>query len=307
VRSRSFSANLFVDEGLLVGADQSQHQADAAAGDVRGRLEEICFELLDADRGTFELHPGKPVSLPAASRLGVDSVLERARKRMEEWRALRETIPSLDLHPRLVVELEREEVTIDRQRWRIPTAIDGRRNLRAIGRGLHLSDFDVCRLINTMLADGIIELHGAGLLGVANAADTGPTVESAALGSSEAILVQGKNASLQDTPVQDATPPTEADRTAPSKDKLTRRLLRIRRPDLGPPPMPFSAVGPGSVPGPPLQASAARPDPTGLECAPSLAGRSPTARPEEATPETAETIQPESPETAPGTADTVRP
>jgi Domain of unknown function (DUF4388) len=307
VRSRSFSANLFIEDGLLVGADQTEHQAAAAAGDVRARLEEICFELLDADRGAFELHPCKPASLPAATRLEVDSVLERARKRIEEWRALREAIPSLDLQPRLVVELEREQVTVDRQRWRVLTAIDGRRNLRAIGRGLRLCDFDLCRLINTMLVDGIIELHGAGLLSVAQAADTGPTVEPAARESPEATLVQAKNASLRATQLQEATPPTEADRTGPSKDKLTRRLVRIPTPDLRLPPMPFSAVGPESVPGPPLQVSAAQPDSTGPHGAASPAGRSPTARPDEATPETAEMIQPESPETAAGTAATIRP
>ena len=50
VRGRSFAANLFFADGMIVGADQSEHQAAAIAGDVAQRAQEICFELLDADR-----------------------------------------------------------------------------------------------------------------------------------------------------------------------------------------------------------------------------------------------------------------
>ena len=37
VRSRSFAANLFFADGQIVGADQSEHQAAAVAGDVTQR------------------------------------------------------------------------------------------------------------------------------------------------------------------------------------------------------------------------------------------------------------------------------
>lgn len=158
VRSRSFAANLFFDEGALVGADQSEHQAAATAGDVRGRLEEICFEMLDAERGGFEFQAGRPSTLPAATRLRVDTVLSRARKRLQEWQELQELIPSLDLQPHLVDDLASTEVTIDQERWRMLTAIDGRRSLRAIGRTLNMSDFDVCRVVKALLDGGVVEI-----------------------------------------------------------------------------------------------------------------------------------------------------
>lgn len=160
LRNRSFGANLFFEDGQLVGADQSEHQAAAAAGDVRGRLEEICFELLEAERGGFEFQMGKAMAVPSAPRLEVDEVLTRASKRLQEWHEMQAVIPTLDLQPHLVLELDRSEVTLDRERWRLLTAIDGRRNLRAIGRVLNLSDFDVCRLTLSLLEAGIIELDG---------------------------------------------------------------------------------------------------------------------------------------------------
>ena len=175
VRSRAYGAYLFVEDGLLVGADQSEHQPAATAGDVRGRLEEVCFEMLEAERGSFEFHPGKPSSLPVGERFKADEVLAQARRRLEEWHQLQEVIPSLDLQPRMVLDLARTEVTLDRERWRMLTAVDGRRNLRAIGRVLNLSDFDVCRVMATLVADEIVALDGIGSL-PASSRDAMPVV-----------------------------------------------------------------------------------------------------------------------------------
>lgn len=175
VRHRSFGANLFFESGLLIGADQSEHQPAGTIGDVSGRLEEVCFEMLEADRGSFEYHPGRASSLPVTTRHTVEDVLAQARKRLDEWRELQEAIPSLDLQPKLVLEMVRPQVTLDQERWRMLTAIDGRRNLRAIGRVVNLSDFDVCRVVRTLLDDGIVELDGLGALS-ASSRDAMPVV-----------------------------------------------------------------------------------------------------------------------------------
>ncbi len=168
VRHRSFGANLFVESGLLTGADQSEHQPAAASGDVVGRIAEVCFEMLEAERGSFEFHPGKAGSLPTSSRHQVDAVLDQSRKRLEEWRDLQSVIPSLDLQPRLLLEMGRAEVTLDQERWRVLTSIDGRRNLRAIGRVVNLSDFDVCRMVRGLMDDGMVELEGLAALSASN-------------------------------------------------------------------------------------------------------------------------------------------
>lgn len=181
VRSRSFGAHLFLEDGQLVGADQSEHQPAATAGDVRGRIEEVCFEMLEAGRGSFEFHPGKPSTLPVGDRFKSDEVLAQARRRLDEWHELQEIIPSLDLQPRLVLDLSRTEVTLDRERWRMLTAVDGRRNLRAIGRQLNLSDFDVCRVLRTLIDDGIVQLDGIGAL-PASTRDAMPVVPAPGAG-----------------------------------------------------------------------------------------------------------------------------
>ena len=157
VRNRSFAANLFFADGYIVGADQSEHQVAAVAGDVAQRVQEICFELLGTDRGTFEFHPGRP-SVPGGATMSVKEAMEQARQRLVEWQELQALVPSLDVQPRLVTELNPGQVTLDREQWRVLTAVDGRRNLRSIGRVLNLSDFEVCRAMRELLTAKVIEL-----------------------------------------------------------------------------------------------------------------------------------------------------
>ena len=226
VRARHYGANLFFEDGALVGADQSEHQAAASAGDVRGRLEEICFELLDADRGTFEFHPGRPGGSTKAARLKVEPVIVRAQKRLDEWHELQEAIPSLDLQPRLADDLASTAVTIDQERWRLLTVIDGRRNLRAIGRTLGLSDFDVCRVVKGLVDDGVVELD----VRAAVAAVREPLPVGASLEAGEGAAP----ATDADAAVDEAGPPVAdgADATEPAEpaegEAQKRRVVRIR-------------------------------------------------------------------------------
>lgn len=159
VRGRSFAANLFFLDGLIVGADQSEHQAAAVAGDVEQRAQEICFELLDTDRGNFEFVPGKANAAVGGTALKVTEAMDHARQRLAEWQELQALIPSLDVQPRLVTELDPGQVTLDREQWRVLTAVDGRRNLRSISRALNLSDFEVCRAMKELLSAKVIELN----------------------------------------------------------------------------------------------------------------------------------------------------
>lgn len=168
VRSRSFAANLFFFDGLMVGADQSEHQAAAVAGDVHQRVQEVCFEVLGSDRGNFEFHPGRSSGPGGGTAIKVADALDQARRRLAEWQELQALIPSLDVQPRLVTELDPGQVTLDREQWRVLTAVDGRRNLRSIGRALNLSDFEVCRAMRELFNAKVIELdlRPVGMAGV---------------------------------------------------------------------------------------------------------------------------------------------
>ncbi|HLI23555.1 MAG TPA: DUF4388 domain-containing protein [Acidimicrobiales bacterium] len=218
LRSRAFNANLFFEDGQIVGADQADHQAAATAGDVRGRLEEICFEMLEAERGSFEFQPGKTAIMPGDTRLKVETVISRARKRLQEWHELQTVIPSMDLAPQLVIDLEQAEITIDRETWRLLTAVDGRRTLRAIGRLLDMSDFDACRVVRVLLEAGIVQLdERAAALAFAMGPDAeGPPV------TEKVTTVHGKQAVR-------ATTPTAAGERTRARIEAARRAALVQR------------------------------------------------------------------------------
>lgn len=187
VRSRSFTANLFLVDGQIVGADQSEHQAAAVTGDVPTKVQEIFFELLGTDRGSFEFQPGKLGAPTGETNMEVSEAMEHARRRLAEWRELQLLFPSLDIQPHLVSELDPGQVTLDRDQWRVLTAVDGRRNLRAIGRFLNLSDFEVCRAMRELLNTKVVELDTKPL-------GMGGVSEIDAPLSTEQVTINGKRA-----------------------------------------------------------------------------------------------------------------
>jgi hypothetical protein len=228
VRGRSYTANLFFVDGVIVGADQSEHQAAGVAGDAGQRIQETCFELLGTDRGNFEFHPGRAGTPVGGTNVTVRDALEQARQRLAEWQELQALIPSLEVQPRLVTELDPGQVTLDREQWRVLTAVDGRRNLRSIGRALNLSDFEVCRAMRQLFNAKVIELD------MRPVGMTGLTEIEAPL-VTEQVTINGKRATrLRAQPVatradvagdEDTAPPAPTIVISPTKHRPEARPL----------------------------------------------------------------------------------
>jgi hypothetical protein len=238
VRGRTIGANLYLDEGLLIGADVGDHSTNTAS-DVRGRLEEICFELLETERGSFEFVPDLVGMGAVTVSVKVETVLARARRRLEDWRQIQTVIPSLDLHPRVVSHLETDQVTLNRERWRLITAIDGRRSLRALARNLGLGEYETCRMVKSLMDDGVIELDGPQ---AALPPPPGATIEAGARSriafvDDDVEKVQGKGGDHQTEPAADsgpvAAPGPAADRGSDQEGAPAKRpqsgIVRIGR------------------------------------------------------------------------------
>jgi hypothetical protein len=156
----------------------------------------------------------------------VRAALEQARHRLAEWQELQALIPSLEVQPRLVTELDPGQVTLDREQWRVLTAVDGRRNLRSIGRALNLSDFEVCRAMRQLLTAKVIELdmRPVGMAGISE-------IEAPLV--TEQVTINGKRATrlrTQPTPgksdaagEEDTTPAAPTIVISPSKQRPQTR------------------------------------------------------------------------------------
>jgi Domain of unknown function (DUF4388) len=234
VRSRSFAANLFFADGQIVGADQSEHQAAAVSGDVTQRAQEICFELLGTDRGNFEFHPGKRDGPVGGTVITVPEALDEARRRLAEWQELQALIPSLDVQPRLVTELDPGQVTLDREQWRVLTAVDGRRNLRSIGRAFNMSDFDVCRAMRDLLSAKVIELdlRQTGLSSI-NEVES-PVTEQVTINGKRATRLRPERAQTKAGVLGSEEEPSAGQTIVISPTKTSREPLRFEEPDAGP-------------------------------------------------------------------------
>src|SRR4051794_2392654 len=161
VRARALGVDLYLSDGSFTGTPRADEPAPASARAARQKLEEVCFELLSADRGTFEFHPGQSGRPSATVSVKVETVLAAARRRADEWREIREAIPSLDVHPIMAEELGGREITLDGEHWSVLAALDGRRNVHALARKLKLSEFDACRILKLLIDGGAVVLPDA--------------------------------------------------------------------------------------------------------------------------------------------------
>src|SRR4051794_33589078 len=86
VRARALGVDLYLSDGSFTGTPRADEPAPASARAARQKLEEVCFELLSADRGTFEFHPGQAGRPSATVAVKVETVLAAARRRAGEGR-----------------------------------------------------------------------------------------------------------------------------------------------------------------------------------------------------------------------------
>lgn len=159
MHSGTSQVEIYLAEGRLSHAESSDHGIPVRVAESRDRLEEACFEVLRWDHGSFEFHPN---ALPSSGRnldAGVESVINGARRRVEEWDRVQRIIPSLEVQPRLVPELAGDEVTVSKAAWRILAALDGRRNGIALARTLGLSHFEISFALAELVSQGLVVVN----------------------------------------------------------------------------------------------------------------------------------------------------
>jgi hypothetical protein len=158
VRASGLAGSIYFRDGNLTGAESGEHTVPPTGAEARTRLEELCFEFLQSERGVFEFQPRVNAPWPALLSTPVETVLRDARARLIEWREIQAVIPSMDVRPRVVEELVTEAVTLTRERWRLIAAIDGRRSVHRLARTLGLGTYEVGKLLKSLVDDGIVTI-----------------------------------------------------------------------------------------------------------------------------------------------------
>lgn len=149
---------LLVDEGLISARELDRQ--------LRLQVEAVVFELLSWHEGFFSFVEQNVAEMPAEAtvRISAESLLMEAARRMDEWSAIADRVPNLDVVPALVEggeETAEESPSLDLrlEEWELLTAVDGVRDLRTIATVLGRSEFDVARHAAELVAARVLEVR----------------------------------------------------------------------------------------------------------------------------------------------------
>ncbi|MDQ1460111.1 MAG: hypothetical protein QOI08_1595, partial [Actinomycetota bacterium] len=152
------SAVLYIVEGRCCAAESSdagETLDDPAA--LLARVIDICFAVERADDGTFRFGPEDP-QWACEETVDLEVAIDELGRLVAEWRDIQAVIPSLDCRIRLADELGVEELVVDRERWQLIVALDGRRSVRDLVRKTNRPVLEVCHAILTLVDSGAVNV-----------------------------------------------------------------------------------------------------------------------------------------------------
>jgi hypothetical protein len=122
---------------------------------LRIKSEETIYDLFSWPEAEFSfLDDDLPEGTLVPIDLNVTSVILRGTQRVDEWRYIRERIPSADCIPVIVRDLTADDVDLQA----ILPAVDDNRTIAEIAMHTHSSEFHVCRTLVHQLESGAIKI-----------------------------------------------------------------------------------------------------------------------------------------------------
>ena len=108
-----------------------------------------------AEDGSFRFGVEEP-PWTCPETVDLDVANDELARLLDEWREIQAVIPSLECRIRLCEELGIDQLVVDRERWRLLTAIDGRRSVRELVRTTNRPVLDVCHAIVALVDAGAV-------------------------------------------------------------------------------------------------------------------------------------------------------
>jgi len=147
------SGSVWVDTGAIVASEASGARHAESPVDV-------FFELLRYDDGDFVFDADVVADEPGKA-ADVESTLDAADQMLVEWRAIEAVVPSLDAWVELAPELTDDEITIDRDRWRLLVTIASGTTVGALGDRFELGELAVSRQVKELVESGVAKIGDA--------------------------------------------------------------------------------------------------------------------------------------------------
>jgi hypothetical protein len=159
---------------------------------MQKKAEESIYDVFLWSEGEFEFIDNElPDQKMVALSLDVTGIVMEGLRRYDEWKQIRQRLPSLSVVPRIERPLAMEKLS-DQEKLVVPY-INGERTLPEIAIQTHNSDFVVARIVYEGLRDGTI-----GLEGNADAGAELDATEKRIAGDVEQFLRRGRSLMNQD-------------------------------------------------------------------------------------------------------------
>jgi hypothetical protein len=150
------TAALYISEGRCCAAqsgDLTGAVKDAPA--LLARIVELLFAAARQDDGSFRFGNEEP-PWRCEDAVDLEVALDELSRLVDEWRDIQAVVPSLDARVRLSDELGIDELVVDRERWALLVAIDGRRTVRELVRKTSRPVLDVCHALVSLVEAGAV-------------------------------------------------------------------------------------------------------------------------------------------------------
>jgi hypothetical protein len=141
--------SVWVEGGAVVGIDD----VSPGAANPPERL----FGLLRCSEGSFTFDADAPHGEPDAP-VDVEPLLAEAEGMLAEWREIEAVVPSLSSWVSLVSDLPKVEVVLDRDRWKVITAVAAGASVGAVGERLDLGEVAISRKVKELVEMGLAEI-----------------------------------------------------------------------------------------------------------------------------------------------------
>ncbi len=144
------TGSVWVTDGQMVAAETTQGGADSS-------LEEVVFELLRFNSGTFAFDFDETNSNPG-SPMAIEGVLAQANKLLVEWRGIEEVITSLEHRISPAPRLPADQVTITEDEWSTLLAVGTGATVAEVASHLHLGQLEGLRRMKGLVERKLVLL-----------------------------------------------------------------------------------------------------------------------------------------------------
>ena len=125
---------------------------------LRLKAEEGIFDVFTWTEGDFRFLDGKlpPEKHMVPISLDVAAIVMEGMQRLDEWKGIRDAIPSADCVPVVVGEFDGNDLVDGSSQ--ILALVDDDRSVADISRQIHANEFHVCRVLARQLASGALKM-----------------------------------------------------------------------------------------------------------------------------------------------------